>query len=441
MSIMSVSAARDLSTESSEPKPGLLKRVWRSRPWMAFGFLLTSFAYGLALFVVLVTLISTGVGLAITFLGIPILIGTLFLWVSAAQLERLRIRLFMGETIEAGYKPRPDNRILQQIKVMVKDGAVWKDLAYGFLLFPIGIAEFVIATVLLSFTVGLMAAPLYFKPTGGPTFFGDSTTGSGWQVDTWPEALLLCAIGLSLLIPACVIVVGVARGHVAFARWMLGRSETEELEERVDVLTKTRSDVMEAMVLERRRIERDLHDGAQQRLVSLAMNLGMAKEKMATDPEAAQALVAEAHDEAKQVLSELRELVRGIHPAVLTDRGLDAAISAIAGRSPVPVTVDVALPMQPPEAIESTAYFIVAEALTNIAKYSQAQRARVTIWFEDGVLNVLVWDDGIGGARTQSGSGLDGLADRVAALDGRFAVVSPPSGGTTVRAEIPCALS
>jgi signal transduction histidine kinase len=268
--------------------------------------------------------------------------------------------------------------------------------------------------------------------------FGDTNAGTGWQVDTMPEAFAFAAIGLVLLLPCLWAIVGVARGHVIFAKWMLGRNREEELEERVDVLTKTRSDVMDAMLLERRRIERDLHDGAQQRLVSLAMNLGMAKEKMATDPEAARELVSTSHDEAKQVLGELRELVRGIHPAVLTDRGLDAAISAIAGRSPVPVTVEVHLDERLPDGIESTAYFIVAEALTNVAKHSNATRARVTVWKEDGILTVLVWDDGAGGATVNPKGGLGGLADRVAALDGRFTVESPGSGGTTIRAEIPC---
>jgi signal transduction histidine kinase len=196
---------------------------------------------------------------------------------------------------------------------------------------------------------------------------------------------------------------------------------------------------MDAMLAERRRIERDLHDGAQQRLVSLAMNLGMAKEKMASDPDAARELVAASHDEAKQVLSELRELVRGIHPAVLTDRGLDAAISSIAGRCPVPVTIDVNLDARPSEGIEATAYFIVAEALTNVAKHSGATMAAVRINQHGDRLLIEVGDNGHGGAVVQRDSGLGGLADRVAALDGRFMVSSPPDGGTWVVAEIPCA--
>jgi signal transduction histidine kinase len=422
----------------AEPQPNILRRLWRAKPWMAAGFLVTSFAFGTILFVILVTLIALGAGLAITLIGIPILGIAMLTWMAAAMLERQRIKLFFGVTIPAPYKPRPEGSLLHRARVLLGDGAVWKDLIYSFLLFPIGVAEFVIVTVAVTLPFGMIAAPTYYWAGDGPTVFGDSDGGTGWQVDTLPEAIAFAVIGVVILVPCLWAIVGVARGHVIFAKWMLGRNREEELEERVDVLTKTRSDVMDAMLDERRRIERDLHDGAQQRLVSLAMNLGMAKEKMKTDPDAAQALIETSHDEAKQVLGELRELVRGIHPAVLTDRGLDAAISAIAGRSPVPVTVEVHLDERLPEAVESTAYFIVAEALTNVAKHSGATRARVTIWKDEGILTVLVWDDGAGGAAVTPKGGLGGLADRVAALDGRFTVESPGSGGTTVRAEIPC---
>jgi len=196
--------------------------------------------------------------------------------------------------------------------------------------------------------------------------------------------------------------------------------------------------VVDAALEERRRIERDLHDGAQQRLVALAMDLGLAREKLATDPEAGRALVAEAHEEAKRAIREIRDLVRGIHPAVLTDRGLDPAISALAGRCPVPVTVDVALDRRLPEAVESAAYFVVAEALTNVAKHSGAGQARVGVRCAHDQLTVEVVDDGVGGADPAAGAGLTGLVERVAALDGRLTVESPTGGPTRVRAELPC---
>jgi len=187
---------------------------------------------------------------------------------------------------------------------------------------------------------------------------------------------------------------------------------------------------------ERRRIERDLHDGAQQRLVALAMTLGRAK--AASDPELARALVAEAHGEAKEAIVELRNLARGIHPAVPTDRGLDAAVSALAARSPVPVAVHVELPRRADQSVEAIAYFVVAEALANVAKHAEATSARLSLDLQGDRLVVEIADDGRGGANGLGGSGLAGLRDRVRAVDGQLAVISPPGRGTLLRVELPC---
>jgi signal transduction histidine kinase len=221
------------------------------------------------------------------------------------------------------------------------------------------------------------------------------------------------------------------------AQKLLAPSVEDVLIERVEELTESRSAVMRAMHLERRRIERDLHDGAQQRLVSLAMELGLAREKMESDPEGARKLLEASHEDAKLVLAELRDLVRGIHPAVLTDRGLDAAISAIAGRSPIPITVNVDLKRRLPEEVEGTAYFVVVEALTNVAKHSGATAARVSIRLQRGWLMLEISDNGRGGADPAAGSGLRGLRDRILALDGTFRIDSPAGKGTTVAVAIP----
>src|SRR6266487_3019028 len=247
-----------------------------------------------------------------------------------------------------------------------------------------------------------------------------------------------CAAAVALLLAAPWAARLVTRADEASARALLGPSRSEELALRVESLARSRADVVAATDAERRRIERDLHDGAQQRLVSLAMNLGMARERFAGDPQAARTLLDEAHDEAKRALAELRDLARGIHPAVLADRGLDAAISALAARSPVPVEVGVDLRDRPPGAIESTAYFVVAEALANVAKHAAATHAQVRITKQGGRLVVEVRDDGVGGADPAGGSGLAGLADRVASIDGRLTVASPQGGPTVVRAELPC---
>jgi signal transduction histidine kinase len=211
------------------------------------------------------------------------------------------------------------------------------------------------------------------------------------------------------------------------------------LSNRVDELRARREQLVEVVEAERRRIERDLHDGAQQRLVALAMNLGMAKDKFDRDPTAARALLDEAHADAKQAMVELRNLARGIHPAVLSDRGLDAALSSLAGRAPVPVAVTVSVPERPPAAIETTAYFVVAEALTNIAKHAGATRAAVNVARQNGHLKVEVTDDGVGGADATRGTGLAGLVDRVTAVDGTVRLSSPVGGPTILTVELPCA--
>jgi signal transduction histidine kinase len=189
---------------------------------------------------------------------------------------------------------------------------------------------------------------------------------------------------------------------------------------------------------ERRRLERDLHDGAQSRLVGLALLLRTARAKAGADGELA-ALLDRAQEELQTGLGELRELARGIHPAVLTDRGLDPALHALAARSPVPVTVEAGVADRLPAPVESAAYFVVSEALANVAKYAQATRAEVTVRRANGHVTVEVADDGVGGADAARGSGLRGLADRVAALDGTLSLDSPAGAGTRLRAEIPCA--
>ncbi|MGE5132575.1 MAG: sensor histidine kinase [Gemmatimonadota bacterium] len=206
---------------------------------------------------------------------------------------------------------------------------------------------------------------------------------------------------------------------------------------RIGELETSRAAVVDSAEAERRRIERDLHDGAQQRLVSLAMELGRAKARFATDPEGAELIVAQAHEQAKAALAELRNLVRGVHPPVLTDRGLDAALSGLAALSPVPVEVRVDLPRRPPAALEAIAYFVVAEALTNVAKHAHASRAGVSVSLTGGLLSVVITDDGTGGA-DPAGQGLSGLAGRVAGVDGRLRITSPPGGPTTIEVELPC---
>jgi signal transduction histidine kinase len=209
------------------------------------------------------------------------------------------------------------------------------------------------------------------------------------------------------------------------------------LRDRVDDLRTARQRIIAAADAERRRIERDLHDGAQQRMVAVAVTLGLAEARFASDPESALALIAQARDEAQAAVKELRELARGIHPAVLSDHGLGPALEALASRAPVPVDVIGVPDFQLAHEIEACAYFVTAEALTNVAKYARASAASVELTLEDDRLRVQVRDDGVGGADPTTGTGLRGLRDRVDALDGDLDVDSPPGGGTTVTVEVP----
>jgi signal transduction histidine kinase len=233
---------------------------------------------------------------------------------------------------------------------------------------------------------------------------------------------------------------GLVRAAGAAAALALENERLEaELKARVAELQVSRAKVIEVGFAERRALERNLHDGAQQRLVALSLQLGLAKSKLRTDPDIAERILEGARVELASALEELRELARGIHPAILTDRGLPAALEALAGRAPVPVEIEKVPEGRMPTSVEAVAYFVVAESLTNMAKYADAEYATVRILRENGYAVVEIEDNGIGGADPSAGSGLRGLADRLAALDGRLEVDSPPGVGTTVRARIPCA--
>jgi signal transduction histidine kinase len=253
---------------------------------------------------------------------------------------------------------------------------------------------------------------------------------------------LTMTLPLALLgVPAAIVmaypVTAWAGARSAMARAILA-PRSDDTDAKLVEVTRSRARLVDAFEVERRRIERDLHDGAQQRLVALSMQLGLARlELPAGSPAAGQ--VAAAHELAKQALTELRELIRGVHPKILTDRGLSAAVEAAAGSAPVPVDLHLRVPGRLPAAVEVTAYFVVVEALANVAKHSQARRALVAAWLVGGRLLLDVRDDGRGGADSSRGSGLTGLADRVAAVDGTVALSSPPGGPTLLHVEIPCA--
>jgi len=225
----------------------------------------------------------------------------------------------------------------------------------------------------------------------------------------------------------------------ALGRGLLGPSRTSQLSSEVVRLGEARSLAVESAEAERRRIERDLHDGLQPELVNLALDLGLAKSRICSDPDAAWSLVERAHEEAKRAAEDLRNLVRGIHPSVLDERGLDAALSGLVASCTVPVSVSIDLPFRPPANAEATAYSVVAEAVTNVTKHAQAHKAAVQIDYMGGAIRVVVEDDGRGGAHLEPAGGLAGLAARVASVDGTFSLNSPQGGPTRIEAVIPCA--
>ncbi|HEV7899050.1 MAG TPA: histidine kinase [Planosporangium sp.] len=261
------------------------------------------------------------------------------------------------------------------------------------------------------------------------------------QLDTRSPVTLgvLTGIGLLMLYGAPWAARAGAALDLGVARALLEPNSREELTRRVESLAASRADVVAAADAERRRVERDLHDGTQQRLVSLAMNLGITRATLTDLPEPALQAIAQAHEESKQALAELRDFVRGLHPAVLDDRGLDAALSGIAARSPVPVRLEVDMADRPSRTIEAIAYFVVSEALANVAKHANAARVDVVVDQPSaGRLRIAVVDDGDGGARIDGGTGLRGLARRVGSVDGTLSLHSPPGGPTRITVELPC---
>ncbi|WP_031067998.1 sensor histidine kinase [Streptomyces sp. NRRL WC-3742] len=252
--------------------------------------------------------------------------------------------------------------------------------------------------------------------------------------------VLLVVVGVVLIVVTPWLTAALAWLEVFAAQKLLGPNRAEALERRVEEIAESRAGLVDAVDAERRRIERDLHDGAQQRLTSLAMNLGLAKRTLKDVPPEVMQVIEDAHAEAQAAIDELRDLVRGLHPAVLEDRGLDAALSGIAARAPLPVRLDVELSERIAPTVEAVAYFTVSEALTNVAKHARAASVDVSVRTDGGRLRLVISDDGVGGADASRGTGLTGLRKRAASVDGTLSVVSPLGGPTTISVELPCAL-
>ena len=359
------------------------------------------------------------------------------------QIHRHRLRAATGVDIP----PQPPGRYpwlsARGIAAAARSQATWRQACYHFLAAPalavaaVGAIGIWLAGVGYAFVYayawGLSAGSVLHRGLYADPSAYHLPRILGLQIDIW-----LTLAGLAGLAIAPRLTAGVQSLDARVAAALLGPSRADVLEHRVEQLTKTRAGVVDAADAERRRLERDLHDGTQQRLVSLAINLGMARVQ-ATTAEEAQRAIADAHEATKSTLAELRDLIRGLHPAVLEDRGLDAALSGVAARMPIPVKLTVDLPRRPSPVIEAVAYFVVSEGLANIAKHAQASQAEVVVTRAGDRLHVIVSDDGVGGAHADRGTGLVGLARRAASVDGSFEILSPVGGPTLLTVDLPCA--
>ncbi|MEU7745341.1 sensor domain-containing protein [Nonomuraea sp. NPDC049158] len=401
--------------------------ILSSLPWRAMAYLVTGVGVGVIVLALCLGLLVTGSVLNLVLIGIPVVLALGFGGVPVAALERRRLRIIDGEPVTTPHRvpARPGPRAWLELRF--SEQATWRELAYtGLLALVLWPVEFAIALYGLVVPVVMICTPLAVGETGSINVL------KLWHIEGYLQAFLVAVLGVVVLVLTIYPLTALALAHAMLARFLLTPRDDEQLAE----LTRSRTRLVEAFEAERRRIERDLHDGAQQRLVSLTMTLGLAK---MSDGEEAAELVDEAHKQAKLALAEIRDLIRGIHPRILTDRGLPAALADVADRSPVPVEVSVAFSERLPGPVESIAYFVVCEALANVAKHSKARRAMVEGRFEGGRLTVEVRDDGVGGADASAGTGLAGLADRVSVVDGRLMLSSPNGGPTLLRVEIPCA--
>jgi signal transduction histidine kinase len=420
--------------------PAALRAPLEGRTWREFAYLLLNLPMGIIGFVYVVTMLSLGAGLLVTFLGVPVLAAGLAGARGLGVVERARARgLLRLDVAEPGPVVAKGRGFMPWLGAQLGSGVSWRHVLYCFLHFPWGIFSFTVSVSFFTYAWGFLTYPLWqwvfptYAHQPGLQLYGDGT-GNGWWLDSPFEVALTACFGLALVLITPWLIRGMAYVDRLMVSGLLGPSR---LATRVTELESDRGTVVDTAAADLRRIERDLHDGAQARLVALAMGLGLAKEKLHEDPKAAASMVDEAHGEVKLALQELRDLARGIHPAVLTDRGLDAALSSVAARCTVPVSVTVDLPGRPVPAIEGIAYFTVSELLQNISKHSGASRATVDLWQSGDRLMIHVIDNGRGGASTAAGSGLAGLAERLDAVDGVLAVDSPAGGPTTIAAELP----
>jgi signal transduction histidine kinase len=441
-----------IGMSTSAPQTALQAVTWRrllisSWPWRSAGYVLASLpaavvaAAGLAVPAVPWLMLAAGgyqpgvIVLLVLLGGVLVAVLGPLIAVPVAALGRWRLHLADTRPLDASHRGTAAAGPGSWLRARYADPAAWRETAYACLLATVvpALCVAALAAVLLSGTLIISPFLVMAQQPGG----GAPVQLAVGQASTVGQAVPYMIAGIVMLPLLPYLMTLVAGTDAAVARALLLGGSAERLRAELTEVSRSRARLADAFEAERRRIERDLHDGAQQKLVSLTMQLGLARLDLPPGSPAA-GTVAAAHDQAKQLMAELRELIHGIQPQVLTDLGLPAALEELGDQSPVPVAVDAHLDGRLPGHVENTAYFAVAEALTNIAKHSGATSATVTVRLHDGVLAVEITDNGHGGADPGRGTGLTGLADRVAVAGGRMLLSSPPGGPTILRLEVPC---
>lgn len=409
---------------------------WSRTTWLQSSYLVTGGLLALVAGGMLAGLVVVGVLLSWTVV-VPLLAAGVLPGLSArfGRWQRDRIAAFLGERIGSDRPVRGDRAHWRWVRDESLDPAAWRQFGYHLAQLVLGAIGFLavvstwsVALVFSTFTLHYQLLP--------------PVNSLLWDNHSLAMRVLATVGGLLVFFGAPLVVRGMTELDLTVARLLLSDSAEATLTRRVRALTDSRSELVEAADAERRRIERDLHDGTQQRLVSLAVHLGMARANLQEAPEEVRTVLDHAHAEAKEALRELRDVVRGLHPAVLNDRGLNAALSGVAARCPVPVRLRVDIERRPSPTVEAIAFFVVSEALTNVVKHAGASRIEVTAVRTGDRLVVSVLDDGVGGANgfadATDGTGLRGLAQRARSVDGELRVESPAGGPTLIRVELPC---
>jgi len=419
--------------------PDTRERSWFARVLVQTGrdlaYLLSSFPIAVAAWVALVTLASVALGTLVIWVGVAI--GVLMLWLMRgfAELERQRLRLLGGTRLDGAYRPFDRGFSVRSMLAAYREPQMWRDSAHAFLAFPLATVTWSLAVAWTAMALG--GTTVWFWRRWLPT---DESESISPFVDWLNSDAGQVTIGVVALVSIPWVARGLASAHQALGTWLLDATPSGRLRDQVTRLESQRRAAAQAETEALRRIERDLHDGPQQRLIRMQMDLGAAERAVGKNAKA-RAAIKDAQRLSSEALAELRALTRGIAPPLLAERGLAAAIDSLAERSTVAVAVACEVPSDLPLGTQTAAYFVVSESLANVAKHAEASAATVTVRCEEGSLRIAIADNGRGGAHVAKGHGLAGLAERVAGVGGTLAVGDGPDGGTVVTAEVPCASS